>query len=55
MCLAKSQAGVAHVLPRRRDAAERRVVVGAEVRASDRPSAGGNERAERRRSVRSQD
>ena len=39
---------VAHVLPRRGDAAERRVVVGAEVRAPDAPVARGHEHTERR-------
>ena len=42
---------VAHVLPRGGDAAERGVVVGAEVRADDAAVAGGDERAQRRRSV----
>ena len=46
---------VAHVLPRRGDAAERGVVVGAEVRAPDAPVARGHERAQRRRAVGGED
>jgi hypothetical protein len=43
---------VAHVLPRCGDAAQRRVVVGAEVRSCYAPATGGNEGTQRRGSIR---